>query len=209
MPYVANYERKTPEGYKLFEHRWMPEDCAPRAVLVFVHGIVEHAGRYADFAKRLNDKGLSVCAYDLRGHGRSEGPRVHVGSFSEHVEDLGRFIASVRDEFPSLPLFLMGHSMGGAIVTRWTIENDPELNGLILSAPAVLAGRGAGWQRGGRPVQPCLRIPYRRTRERPYRGHHPARTGGVGVPADGEHGHHQSHRQKPMTHFHGERGPFP
>jgi len=133
----------TPEGYRLFEHRWTPDNLPVRADIVFVHGIVEHAGRYADFAERLNQIGLAVRAYDLRGHGRSEGPRVYVRSFSEHIDDLDRFIASVREEHPERPLFLMGHSMGGAIVARWVIENNPDLNGLILSAPAVLAGRGA------------------------------------------------------------------
>jgi acylglycerol lipase len=143
MSYETEFKQRTPEGYRLFEHRWMPDGVPVRGVVVFVHGIVEHAGRYTAFAERLNKLGLVVRAYDLRGHGRSEGPRVYVRSFSEHIGDLDRFISSIREEQSDLPFFLMGHSMGGAIASRWVVDNNPDINGLILSAPAVLTGRGA------------------------------------------------------------------
>jgi alpha-beta hydrolase superfamily lysophospholipase len=74
---------------------------------------------------------------DLRGHGDSEGDRVCVGSFDDYLEDLKIFLARVQASEPGRPVFLMGHSMGGAIVTLYALRNSPKVSGLVLSAPAL------------------------------------------------------------------------
>jgi alpha-beta hydrolase superfamily lysophospholipase len=131
-------------GVLLFEQRWLPRAEAPRAALVIVHGLKDHSARYADFAARMARKGVAVHAYDLRGHARSEGPRVWVDAFEQHVEDLALFLARVRRRAPDRPLFLFGHSMGGAIATLCALERRVELGGLVLSAPALVANVWAG-----------------------------------------------------------------
>jgi alpha-beta hydrolase superfamily lysophospholipase len=108
-----------------------------RAVLVVMHGLEDHSGRYSGLAERLTAAGYAVYAFDLRGHGRSSGRRVQVDSFDQYTSDLAAFIELVRTHEPGRPVFLFGHSMGGAIATLTTIEKRPELAGLILSGAAL------------------------------------------------------------------------
>jgi alpha-beta hydrolase superfamily lysophospholipase len=130
------------DGLTLFERAWLPEGEA-RAVVVIVHGYAEHSGRYEHVGKALTARGYAVEALDLRGHGRSEGDRATVRSFSRFLADLRRFIARVRARHPGLPLFVLGHSMGGTIVSLYAINDQPEVAGIVLSGPAVVARGGA------------------------------------------------------------------
>ena len=126
----------TPDGLRLHQQTWLGN--APKAAIVLVHGYAEHSGRYQHVAERFTEAGYDVYAFDLRGHGRSEGkPRVYVLSIDEHTGDLERFLASVRERTRGIPLFLLGHSMGGAISARFLVGDDHGLAGAILSAPAV------------------------------------------------------------------------
>ncbi len=134
----------TPDGLSVYGQRWLPEPPAG-AVVVLVHGFVEHSGRYAPLAEDLNRQGYAVYAMDLRGHGRSEGPRCFVRRFDQYLEDLDLFLDRVAAAEPDKPLFLLGHSMGGLIVARWAISRparQADLRGLILSGPALRVGRG-------------------------------------------------------------------
>ena len=124
-------------GVKLFEQRWLPASGDVRAVLVIVHGLKDHSTRYAEFANRLAQHGYAVHAFDLRGHGSSEGRRVYIDEFDEYVQDLDTFVARVRRA--DKPLFVLGHSMGGAIATEWVLAKKPALTGLILSGAALRA----------------------------------------------------------------------
>ena len=121
-------------GVKLYEQWWRPASGEPRATLVIVHGLKDHSARYAEFADRLAQHGYEVRAFDLRGFGSSEGRRAYVTNFDEYVEDLDTFVKRVRS---AKPLFVLGHSMGGAIVTDWLLTRKPEVSGAILSAPAL------------------------------------------------------------------------
>jgi alpha-beta hydrolase superfamily lysophospholipase len=125
------------DGLTLATRRWMPGP-RPKAAVALVHGIGEHSGRYAHVATHLMLHGYAAYAFDLRGHGRSEGePRVYVDSFGEYVADLDRFLADVRKEHRG-PLFLYGHSMGGAIAASYVIEHGTDgLAGLVLSSAAL------------------------------------------------------------------------
>ena len=137
----------TPDGLRLHQQTWLGD--APKAAVVLVHGYAEHSGRYAHVAERFTEAGYDIYAFDLRGHGRSEGqPRVLVLSIDDHTGDLERFLTSVRERTGNLPLFLLGHSMGGAISARFLVDGDHGLKGAILSAPAV---RRAGIL--GRPLE--------------------------------------------------------
>lgn len=127
----------TASGSSLFTQHWLP-DASPRAAVVLVHGYAEHSGRYAHVADHLNERGIAVYTYDQRGFGRSDGQRAYVESFDYLLDDLGRFLAHTRGRLAGdTPLFLMGHSMGGAVCALYVIERRPDLAGLILSSPAV------------------------------------------------------------------------
>ncbi len=127
---------ETPDGLTLYQQSW--RGGTTKAAVVLVHGYAEHSGRYEHVAERFTRAGYAVHAFDLRGHGRSQGePRVLVRSIDEYTGDLERFLTSVREREAGLPVFLLGHSMGGAISARFLLDGDHGLTGAILSAPAV------------------------------------------------------------------------
>lgn len=140
MPYHEHC-LKTPDGLRLCEKAWLPDGEA-RGAVVLVHGIFEHSGRYDEVAGELNRQGFAFHSMDLRGHGKSDGERAWVEVFDEFLADLDLLLDRVRRQHPGKPLFLMGHSMGGAVVTLYTILRRPDISGLILSAPAILVGGG-------------------------------------------------------------------
>ena len=112
------------------------ETANPRAAIVVVHGLGEHGGRYEGFGTAMAAYGISSYALDLRGHGLSEGRRGHVRSFGVFLQDLDRFRREVQGFTPpGLPLFLMGHSMGGLIALRYEEEYRTPFAGGIISAP--------------------------------------------------------------------------
>jgi alpha-beta hydrolase superfamily lysophospholipase len=125
------------DGVMLLTQSWLPKSGEPKAVVVLVHGLKDYSDRYGDFAHALTQHGYAVYAYDQRGHGDSAGDRVWVGQFDDYLDDLGAFVERVRQEQPGKPFFLFGHSMGGAVVTLYTIRKQPDANGLVLSAAAL------------------------------------------------------------------------
>ncbi len=124
------------DGLTLFTQRRLPETPAPAAVLI-VHGYAEHSGRYAHVARRLTAHGYAAYAYDQRGHGRSQGPRAFVRRFDEYVADLHQVMRSIQRQLQGTPLFLLGHSMGGAVAALYCLEHGARPEGLILSSPAL------------------------------------------------------------------------
>lgn len=102
--------------------------------VVILHGACEHSGRYLDLIKFLWKKGYSVFAPDLRGHGRSEGKRVHIGNFFTYFIDLAQLLILVQGENYHRIHFL-GHSMGGLIAARYIQDFGPNITSLILSSP--------------------------------------------------------------------------
>src|SRR3989338_11538789 len=95
-----------PHLKRLFERWWAPEG-EPRAVVVIVHGYAEHSGRYGETAEYLVRRGYAVYAFDLRGHGRSEGRRAFVRSFDEYLVDVNIFLERVKSEEKDKPVFLL------------------------------------------------------------------------------------------------------
>ena len=123
------------DGLVLYTQSW----CAaqPKATIVLIHGISEHSTRYRHVGEYWAAHGYTVHTMDLRGHGRSPGKRILVRQIEEHSRDVGTLLAWARQQAPTLPLFLFGHSMGGLIVTYYTLTQSPDLAGVILSGPAL------------------------------------------------------------------------
>jgi lysophospholipase len=128
------------DGLLLTRQMWRPEG-EPTAVLAVVHGYGEHGGRYGGLAGEMAARGYAVHVYDLRGHGRSGGRRGHLGRFTDYLDDTAVFLDAVRREQPGRPVYLLGHSLGGLIVTAY-VEDRPAdaLAGLVLSSPFLRLG---------------------------------------------------------------------
>lgn len=124
---------------RIYWQQWQPERS--RASVVVAHGLGEHGGRYAHVAAALVDAGCTVYAIDHRGHGRSAGPRAMVDRFANAVDDLDVLVdIVVEDQRPrssGKPIFLLGHSMGGALALSYVLKYGQRLSGLVLSGPAV------------------------------------------------------------------------
>lgn len=124
------------DGLTIYHQSWLP-DGEPRAVVMLVHGLGEHSGRYGHVAGRLISAGYAVHGLDHRGHGKSEGKRVFVKSYDEFMADLIQFRGHVESEHPGLPLIVLGHSMGGNLAVGHVLDHHDGVAGLALSGPAL------------------------------------------------------------------------
>lgn len=132
------YLFQAPDSAKLYAQSWRPTKSI--GVIVIVHGYAEHSGRYQWTALQLVGRGFAVYMFDLRGHGKSAGTRNIMKSFDSYLTDLAAFLDQVKLEEPNKPLFLFGHSLGGAVAALFIIRYKPLLSGLITSS-AFLANR--------------------------------------------------------------------
>jgi alpha-beta hydrolase superfamily lysophospholipase len=130
----------TRDGVELHLNHWPA--AQPRARMLLVHGLGEHSGRYATLANELNAQGISVRAFDHRGHGRSQGKHGVVG---KDPDCLSRDTVEVFDAYSAedsdLP-FLFGHSMGGLVVMHAVGKLGLRPRGLIASSPALASHAG-------------------------------------------------------------------
>ena len=124
------------DDIKLYSKNWLP-DKDIKAVVIIIHGLAEHIGRYNHVGKFFSLLGYAVEAYDLRGHGKSEGKRVFIDSIYEHVSDLKLYVHYVKKQYPGKRIFLLGHSMGGEVSCIYSIENQSAVSGLILSGAVI------------------------------------------------------------------------
>lgn len=115
--------------------RWDPPN--PRRVVVIVHGIAEHSGRYEHVAQRFAADGAAVYAPDHFGHGHSEGERGLIDDFDDLVADLAAVIELAASEHPDLPIALVAHSLGGIVATRYVQSSPARLAALVLSGPVI------------------------------------------------------------------------
>jgi alpha-beta hydrolase superfamily lysophospholipase len=130
------------DGDNLALQDWpLPEGLALRGVVVLVHGLGEHAGRYDHVARQLNSWGFAVRGYDQYGHGESNGVRGALPTPTRLVDDLADVIDSTRMRMQSgVPLILLGHSMGGLVTACLVAMGQVPVDGLVLSSPALDPG---------------------------------------------------------------------
>ena len=120
----------------IYFQSWLPEG-EPRAVLLIVHGLAEHSGRYGNVVNHFVPLGYAVYGIDHFGHGKSVGRRVYVNRFNDYTNTLKVYFDMIREWQPDKPIFLVGHSMGGLIGAVYLLDHQSELAGAVLSGPAV------------------------------------------------------------------------
>ncbi|XP_011806125.1 PREDICTED: monoglyceride lipase isoform X3 [Colobus angolensis palliatus] len=133
LPHLVNAD-----GQYLFCRYWKPAGT-PKALIFVSHGAGEHCGRYEELAQMLMGLDLLVFAHDHVGHGQSEGERMVVSDFHVFVRDVLQHVDSMQKDYPGLPVFLLGHSMGGAIAILTAAERPGHFAGMVLISPLVLA----------------------------------------------------------------------
>jgi acylglycerol lipase len=127
-------------GTKIFAQSWRPA-AEPRGALVIHHGLKSHGTHYTELATRLAQQGFAVHALDMRGHGRSAGARATLDSFDDLMDDLDTVVRGAIAESRGRPVFVAGHSVGGAVVTLYALERKPRIAGIVLLAPALRVDR--------------------------------------------------------------------
>jgi alpha-beta hydrolase superfamily lysophospholipase len=131
---IINDREKT-----IFYQSWRPEG-EPRAIILIAHGYGEHSSRYQEAASFFVEKGITVYAVDHEGHGQSEGVRADIKQIEDYVYDLRKIVGLIREQEVLVPLFLVGHSMGGGIALLFGAWFGELLSGLVLSAAGVKVG---------------------------------------------------------------------
>lgn len=139
MSTIENFGWSTKEGEKIYSQKWIA-DGAVEAVIVLVHGLGEHIGRYKHVAKFFNDSQISVYGFDHRGHGKSSGKRGHIGSSQFFMDDIETMIDIARKDNPELPIFLYGHSLGGNMVLYYSLFKQLAIKGVIATSPGLGTG---------------------------------------------------------------------
>jgi len=122
------------DGKQLFFCEWRT-DNSPKGVVCLVHGLGEHCGRYVHVASKLTDAGYCVIAFDLPGHGKSQGKRGHIRSYKILQQDISMLISEAVKRYQDIPCYLYGHSLGGNLVLNYALGNDSRLAGIISTSP--------------------------------------------------------------------------
>lgn len=133
----ADFTIKASDDVLLAGKSFLSEQEQPKAVVVLVHGLGEHMGRYQELGTFLGSRGIALYGCDLRGHGRTKGKRGHA-DYGQLLSDLERLLQFVRNYHAGCPIILYGHSMGGNIAAAYLLKHPPVqqvVQGLILSAP--------------------------------------------------------------------------
>jgi len=134
---------KATDGVEIFIYTWKPDNKKDvKAVIQIAHGMAEHAARYERFAAALVDAGFAVYADDHRGHGKTAGSLDNAGYFADGdgwqrvVDDLAMITDHMEKEYPGVPVFFFGHSMGSMLGRTYLMQHGGRLTGAVLSGTA-------------------------------------------------------------------------
>jgi len=145
---ASEIEVRLDRGLALQGRVWEAE--RPRGLVAVVHGLGEHSGRYAAVASDLVAARFTVVALDLPGHGQSPGPRGDVPSWiqvrDQVVPAMFTTLASLPGQPPSLPRFLLGHSMGAVVALDYAIAHPREIVGVVSSAAGLRTALPPWWK---------------------------------------------------------------
>ena len=124
--------------HQIFCSMWLPEG-QPRGVIQIVHGISEYVGRYDEMARFFTSHGFVVCGDDHLGHGRTAQQDDRFGVFAKHdgwtlvTADVRQLRRTVGEQYPGIPYFLLGHSMGSFLTRTYLCRYPGEVDGALLS----------------------------------------------------------------------------
>ena len=128
------FKFSTQDHLSLFGRIWRSPSKNIKGVVILVHGIGEHSGRYAHIGKALNESGYHLAAFDLRGHGLSDGKRGFSPSLNHLMDDIDLFLHESQDKLgQDLPVFLYGHSLGANLVLNFALRRKPKVSGVIAT----------------------------------------------------------------------------
>lgn len=133
-----NFHFTDPAGLDIQCYRWTCKN-KPHAILQIVHGMAEHAARYDDFASFLSNNNIAVYAHDQRGHGLTAGTIENTGFFAEKngwelaVNNVYELTERIETDYPDIPVFLLGHSLGSLIARDYIAKYPAAMKGTILS----------------------------------------------------------------------------
>jgi alpha-beta hydrolase superfamily lysophospholipase len=137
----TSFSYPSADGTAIAAYRWDPAD-EPKAAVQITHGMGEHAQRYDHVADALTDAGYVVYAQDHRGHGATADPDalgdLGEGSWPGLVDDIGLLSARIVQEYPGLPLILLGHSMGSFAVQQYLLDRSDDVDAAVLTGTAVI-----------------------------------------------------------------------
>ena len=133
---LAENTYATRDGTDLYLLCSLPNN--PKAILIFIHGLGEHIGRYKDYFAFFHKNEIGCVGFDLRGHGKSDGQRGHSPGYEYLMDDIQEIASSVNQSYSETPLFIYGHSMGGNLGLNFLIRRNPsELRGGIITSPWI------------------------------------------------------------------------
>jgi alpha-beta hydrolase superfamily lysophospholipase len=136
---------RTQDGLILPVRTYWPPKGAPEAIVIAIHGLNDYSFAFDGPGRFLRQHQLGLIAYDQRGFGMAPGRGIFAGA-TTYAEDLSSLVRAVHQRYPGIPVILLGESMGGAVaIAAFTLKKPPEVQGVILSAPAV-------WSRDTMPV---------------------------------------------------------
>jgi alpha-beta hydrolase superfamily lysophospholipase len=115
---------------------WEPEG-KPKGVVCLIHGLGDHVGRFEHVGRAFNNAGYFLSGFDLRGHGKTCGPRGHIPSLKTIMQDIHQFMELQKKNHPDLPAFLYGHSFGGLLTLAYAIQYGNELSGVIVTGAGL------------------------------------------------------------------------
>lgn len=122
-------------GVRIYAALWPA--AQPKAVVALLHGLGEHCRRYEHLGAFFQSKGIAMLACDHEGFGRSGGKRGFVKSYSDYYQQAGRLLVECEKQYPDVPVFFYGHSMGGNVLLNYILQRHPVIKGAIVSAPLI------------------------------------------------------------------------
>ncbi|CAF0893433.1 unnamed protein product [Rotaria sordida] len=149
MDNKIEFDISSHDGLRLAGYNWSSyqHSDSPIAVIIFLHGVAEHCGRYKHFTHFFNENNIAVVSMDLRGHGLSEGEHVFIPTAEAIYKDIDLLIEETRYRYPSCPAILYGHSMGGCLALSYTLNRYPNVSDkcpyqtIIVSSPWIRLAR--------------------------------------------------------------------
>ena len=133
---------KTRDKEVIFYYKWKAKKTPLKGVVQISHGVGEHAGRYHEIAKHLQNNGYEVYANDHRIHGKSVESKEDLGFyngdnyFADAISDMRQLSEIIKEEHPNKKIILFGHSMGSLLSREYVTKYGNDLQALLLSGTA-------------------------------------------------------------------------